>query len=119
MLQFCYYQNYKQLIMYHPNGIPVHDAELLIDEIGDQHFSESLDTPLKPDAFELSDDENIKVIETHFAHIMDTLGLDLTDDSLKGTPRRVAKMFVKEKFRGLNKDNMPSISLFNNKYKYN
>ena len=104
--------------MYHPNGIPVHDAELLIDEIGNQHYSESLDTPMKSNAFELSDDEKIKIIENHFAHIMDTLGLDLNDDSLKGTPRRVAKMFVKEKFRGLNKENMPSISLFDNKYNY-
>jgi GTP cyclohydrolase I len=105
--------------MYHPNGVALDDLDLLEDQIGDMHYSESLDTPMKADAFALSNEEKIKIIETHFAHIMDTLGLDLTDDSLKGTPKRVAKMFVQEKFRGLDEANMPSISLFQNKYQYN
>lgn len=78
-----------------------------------------LETPLKPDAFEVSDDEKMDLIEAHFRDIMDIIGLDLQDDSLKGTPRRVAKMFVKEIFQGLNPKNKPKISLFENKYQYN
>ena len=76
-------------------------------------------TPLRNNAFELSDAEKINKIEYYFAEIMDTLGLDLTDDSLKDTPKRVAKMFVKEIFSGLNPKNKPAISLFENKYGYN
>lgn len=76
------------------------------------------DTPLHENAFELSDDEKIDKIEQQFAKIMHTLGLDLSDDSLSGTPRRVAKMYVKEIFSGLNPENKPSISLFANKYGY-
>ncbi len=94
-------------------------SDIMIDEIGDNHVSTSVDTPMKEDAFVLSDDEKIAAIEKHFEAIMDTLGLDLTDDSLKGTPRRVAKMYVKEIFQGLNPANMPAIALFENKYKYN
>jgi len=89
------------------------------DSIGDNHVSTSLNTPLKKDAFELSDDQKIDIISEHFEQIMETLGLDLTDDSLKGTPKRVAKMFTKEIFKGLNPANKPSISLFENKYQYN
>lgn len=76
------------------------------------------DTPLRMDAFELTDNEKINNIEYHFSEIMHTLGLDLNDDSLKGTPKRVAKMFVKEMFSGLNPKNKPDISLFDNKYHY-
>lgn len=76
------------------------------------------ETPMRKDAFDLSDHEKIKIISGHFAEIMETLGLDMTDDSLKDTPLRVAKMFVKEKFMGLNKMNKPNISLFENKYQY-
>jgi GTP cyclohydrolase IA len=94
-------------------------GNLTIDEIGDEHFSTSYDTPLRIDAFDLDDDEKIEIIEGHFREIMLTLGLDLKDDSLKGTPRRVAKMYVQEIFSGLNPDNMPKIALFDNKYKYN
>ncbi len=92
---------------------------LTIDEIGDEHISTSYDTPLRPDAFELNDSEKMDIIEGHFREIMLTLGLDLKDDSLKGTPHRVAKMFVQEIFSGLNPANMPRIALFDNKYKYN
>ena len=68
----------------------------IVDEIGDNHIATSLDTPMKADAFALSDEEKMAKIQHHFREIMDTLGLDLTDDSLSGTPNRVAKMFVKE-----------------------
>ena len=93
-------------------------SDLLIDEIGEQHVATSIDTPLKNNAFDISDEEKIEKIERHFKIIMDTLGLDLTDDSLKGTPKRVAKMFVKEIFAGLHPDRKPSISLFDNKFQY-
>ncbi len=89
------------------------------DDEMDDHILSSLETPLRPDAFDLSDNEKIEIIEKHFAHIMHALGLDLTDDSLKGTPHRVAKMYVKEIFDGLHPDNKPAIRRFENKYKYN
>jgi GTP cyclohydrolase IA len=89
------------------------------DDLGELHIGTSAETPLREDAFVLSDEEKIKIISRHFAEIMHTLGLDLNDDSLKGTPWRVAKMYVKEIFSGLNPDNKPSIKLFENKYGYN
>jgi GTP cyclohydrolase I len=91
----------------------------LEDLLGEQHIGTSYDTPLRADAFELGDQEKIKIITGHFKEIMQTLGLDLTDDSLSGTPGRVAKMFVKEVFSGLNPANKPQITLFDNKYQYN
>ena len=93
--------------------------DILIDELGDEHVSTSIDTPLRPDAFKLSDEQKIKQIAEHFAQIMDILGLDRNDDSLSGTPNRVAKMYVKEIFSGLNPANFPDIKLFENKYQYN
>lgn len=90
----------------------------LEDLLGEQHLGTSYDTPLRKDAFELADQEKIKIIAAHFKEIMHTLGLDLTDDSLRGTPRRVAKMFVKEIFSGLDPANKPEIRLFENKYRY-
>ena len=89
-----------------------------IDEIGDNHIGTSFDTPLRKDAFELDNDSKIEAIKKDVANIMQTLGLDLTDDSLKGTPNRVAKMFVTEIFGGLHPGNKPSASTFDNKYKY-
>lgn len=89
------------------------------DLMGDNHISSSLDTPMVPGAFDLSDHEKIQIIEKHFRAIMETLGLDLTDDSLRGTPRRVAKMYVKEIFSGLNPAHFPQVALFSNKYQYN
>ena len=83
------------------------------------HLSSSADTPLRNDAFELSDAKKIEIIAVHFEKIMHTLGLDMQDDSLKDTPHRVAKMFVKESFAGLDPKNKPELSLFENKYKYN
>lgn len=88
------------------------------DFIGDNHASTSAVTPLRKDAFELSSDAKINAIQKDVKHIMETLGLDLTDDSLQGTPKRVAKMFVNEIFGGLNPKNKPHASTFDNNYKY-
>jgi GTP cyclohydrolase I len=90
-----------------------------IDEIGDSHVGTSHETPLREDAFEMDDELKMELIEKHFREIMYVLGLDLTDDSLKGTPHRVAKMFIKEVFSGLDPKNKPDAKLFENKYKYN
>jgi GTP cyclohydrolase I len=84
----------------------------------DDHIVSSWDTPMREDAFIMDDDEKIIRIEKHFQEIMTILGLDLKDDSLKGTPRRVAKMYVKEVFSGLNPKNRPTAKLFDNKYNY-
>ena len=84
----------------------------------DDHVGSSSDTPLRPDAFEMDDELKMELIEKHFREIMHILGLDLDDDSLKGTPRRVAKMYVKEVFSGLNPENRPTPRLFDNKYNY-
>lgn len=84
----------------------------------DDHMMSSVDTPLRPDAFALSDEEKIVLIEAHFRKIMHTLGLDLNDDSLKGTPMRVAKMYVQEIFSGLKPENKPVLRRFENKYNY-
>lgn len=94
-------------------------TDLTIDEIGEQHISTGVETPMHADAFKLSDLEKMQKIEQHFKSIMETLGLDLNDDSLKGTPKRVAKMYVQEIFSGLNPANKPAVALFDNKYKYN
>ncbi|MBS1635760.1 MAG: GTP cyclohydrolase I FolE [Bacteroidetes bacterium] len=101
------------------NGNKIDLSELSADEIGDEHISTGIDTPMKADAFDISDEEKIKRIEFHFREIMETLGLDLSDDSLKGTPQRVAKMYVQEIFSGLNPANKPKIAMFENKYQYN
>jgi GTP cyclohydrolase I len=94
-------------------------VNLTDEEIGDEHLSTTADTPLREDAFEMDDELKMELIEKNFREIMHILGLDLTDDSLKGTPRRVAKMYVQEIFSGLNPKNKPKIALFENKYKYN
>lgn len=88
-------------------------------QIDERHQDTMTQTPLRVNAFDLTDEEKIDAISGYFKKIMCTLGLDLEDDSLKGTPRRVAKMFVTEIFSGLNPKNKPVISLFGNKYKYN
>jgi GTP cyclohydrolase IA len=91
-----------------------------LDEIlGDNHVATCAETPLRADAFKLDDNEKMSRIAFHFREIMETLGLDLSDDSLHGTPDRVAKMYVKEIFSGLDPRNKPSIALFENKYQYN
>jgi GTP cyclohydrolase IA len=88
------------------------------EDMADDHVGSSFETPLRTDAFALDDEEKIVRIEKHFREIMTILGLDLTDDSLNGTPRRVAKMYVKEVFSGLNPKNRPHARLFENKYNY-
>jgi GTP cyclohydrolase IA len=88
------------------------------DDIGDDHSMTSLSTPMRPDAFDLSDEDKMAKIEHHFREIMLTMGLDLNDDSLRGTPKRVAKMYVQEIFSGLNPKNKPKVALFDNKYGY-
>src|SRR5690625_150052 len=88
------------------------------DEMGDNHISESRQTPIRPGAFEMTDEEKIALIERDMFHIMETLGLDLTDDSLKGTPKRIAKAYVNEIFGGLHPKRKPKMSVFENSYKY-
>lgn len=105
--------------MEHKNG---HSSEKLLkdlDLIGDNHVMTSLETPMREDAFAISNEEKMDKIQFHFEKIMEALGLDLSDDSLKGTPKRVAKMYIKELFKGLDPANKPSMSTFDNKYQYN
>jgi GTP cyclohydrolase I len=90
----------------------------LFELLGDEHQMTSAETPLRPDAFAKSDKEKMETIEKHFKIIMEEMGLDMTDDSLKGTPHRVAKMFIQEIFSGLNPANKPKISVFDNSYHY-
>lgn len=89
-----------------------------IELLGNDHVATSVDTPLRSDAFDKSDEDKMEVIEGYFEKIMEELGLDLSDDSLSGTPYRVAKMYVKELFYGLNPANKPKLSTFSNKYGY-
>lgn len=104
--------------MVHPN-LNCHSNGLgHTDDMGDAHVATSDKTPLRPEAFEMPNDQKIKKIAEHFSQIMDILGLDLKDDSLSGTPQRVAKMYVNEIFRGLNPANKPAITTFENKYQY-
>jgi len=93
--------------------------ELSVHEIGDDHLFTGLETPMKKDAFKLTDEEKKSKISILFEEIMDVMGLDLNDDSLKGTPDRVAKMYIDEIFSGLNPKNKPKVALFDNKYQYN
>lgn len=90
----------------------------LFELLGDEHQMTSAETPLRPDAFDKSDTEKMATIEKHFHIIMEEMGLDMTDDSLRGTPHRVAKMFIQEIFSGLNPANKPKISVFENSYHY-
>ena len=89
-----------------------------IDAIGDNHIGTSAETPLRKDAFDRTNDQKIETISFHYKKIMEELGLDLFDDSLSGTPYRVAKMYVTELFSGLDPKNKPKISVFDNKYEY-
>jgi len=90
----------------------------IVDQIGDNHAFYNTETPIRKNAFDMDAHEKISIISRHFKSIMETLGLDLQDDSLKGTPKRVAKMFVNELFYGLDPKNKPAITLFENAYKY-
>ncbi|MDP3313512.1 GTP cyclohydrolase I FolE [Lutibacter sp.] len=88
------------------------------EEIGDDHISSSAKTPLRADAFDITDQKKVELIQESVRDILNTLGMDLSDDSLKGTPKRVAKAFVYEIFGGLNPANKPKLSTFDNNYKY-
>ncbi|WP_269222284.1 MULTISPECIES: GTP cyclohydrolase I FolE [Flavobacterium] len=90
----------------------------IYDLIGDNHQMTSAETPLRLDAFVKTDEQKMNTIEKHFHIIMEEMGLDMTDDSLKGTPHRVAKMFIQEIFSGLDPKNKPKISVFDNSYNY-
>jgi GTP cyclohydrolase IA len=94
------------------------DDELLTELFNLSSSPQNIENPMRPDAFDMSDHEKVEKIAGHFSEIMHTLGLDLTDDSLKDTPLRVAKMYVEEAFRGLNPVNKPDVTLFENKYQY-
>ena len=94
-------------------------SNISVEDIGDDHLYSGLNTPIKKNAFALSDEQKKEKIEVLFGEIMDVMGLDLTDDSLQGTPKRVAKMYIDEIFSGLNPINKPTIALFENKYQYN
>lgn len=89
-----------------------------VDDAGDDHIGSGRSTPIRENAFEKTDEEKIELIGEDVRHIMETLGLDLNDDSLKGTPNRVAKAYVKELFSGLHPDRKPKASVFENKYQY-
>ena len=89
-----------------------------IDSLADDHIGSSIDNPIRKDAFKISNSDKIKLIQEKVHDILDILGMDLKDDSLKGTPKRVAKMFVNEIFGGLNPENKPIASTFDNKFKY-
>jgi len=108
----------KTNILETPNNTNVLNG-FSIEDVGDDHLYTGLETPMKADAFKLSDDEKKARIAILFEEIMDVMGLDLTDDSLKGTPKRVAKMYIDEIFSGLNPKNKPKVALFDNKYQYN
>jgi GTP cyclohydrolase I len=110
--------NYVLTLLQMNNTVKKEIKEIDIEHFGDLHLFTEEDTPMRADAFEKSDEEKIAIIEERFAEIMQTLGLDLTDDSLNGTPKRVAKMFVQEIFGGLNPENAPTNSEFENKYNY-
>ena len=99
-------------------GMKLNDLDISSDEYGDDHVMGSYETPMRSDAFSLSNEEKIESIKKDVSNILETLGLDLTDDSLKGTPKRVAKMFVNEIFGGLDPSKKPNASTFENKYKY-
>ena len=102
-----------------PEHTGINSSDDLLELLEPGNYNYSPVTPLKPDAFEIDDDTKIELIEKHFSAIMNILGLDMNDDSLKDTPKRVAKMYVKEIFSGLNPANRPDITLFENKFGYN
>lgn len=93
--------------------------EQVVTDLEQDQYNSAFDTPLRPDAFDLDDETKMLLIAKHFAAIMETLGMDLEDDSLKDTPKRVAKMYVKEIFSGLNPANKPTPTLFKNPFNYN
>ena len=114
----CFFAEYYELELIDMKDDNKNET-LTVDEIGDTHMMTSIDTPMTPEAFDLDDKEKMERIEHYFGKIMETLGLDMTDDSLKGTPKRVAKMYIKDLFNGLDPQNKPGMATFENKYQYN
>jgi GTP cyclohydrolase I len=100
------------------NTTEIKNQQITHEEMGESHAGFSMETPLREDAFALDDELKIELIEKHFKEIMLILGLDLNDDSLSGTPHRVAKMYVTEMFKGLDPKNLPIAKLFDNRYQY-
>lgn len=100
------------------NTTEIKNQQVTHEEMGESHAGFSMETPLREDAFALDDELKIELIEKHFKEIMLILGLDLNDDSLSGTPHRVAKMYVTEMFKGLDPKNLPIAKLFDNRYQY-
>lgn len=74
--------------------------------------------PLRDDAFDIDDGLKIELIAEKVKDIIDILGLDSTNDSIKGTPKRIAKMYVNEIFKGLDPKNKPEVTVFKNEYNY-
>ena len=93
--------------------------EITLEEIEEDNSGFSEKICPEGNKVSMNEDEKMKVIANHFKGIMQALGLDMNVDSLKGTPQRVAKMYVKEIFSGLNPKNEPSVTLFENKFQYN
>lgn len=108
----------KEIMLNTPRNKEDMEGFQSFEDMGEDHAGSSAETPLRADAFEMDDELKMELIAKHFKEIMHILGMDLTDDSLKGTPARVAKMYVKEVFSGLNPTNKPKPKLFENKYKY-
>ncbi len=113
IIAICIFANYILIIT-----MNIDNNNKLIEELGEDHIGTSADNPIREDAFLLSDSEKIEAIQADVKSILNTLGMDLTDDSLKGTPKRVAKMFVNEIFGGLRPEKKPQASTFENKYNY-
>lgn len=91
---------------------------VLKDHNGGSNSEVFIDNPLRPNAFSISDEGKIEQLTAKYGEIIDILGLDRNDDSLKDTPKRIAKMYINEIFSGLNPKNEPTIKLFRNNYKY-
>ena len=111
-------QPFSKSLIYKRTTLNTLTEKDIYEIIGDEHQMTSAETPLRPDAFVRTDEQKKSVIEKHFQIIMEELGLDMTDDSLRGTPHRVAKMFVEEIFSGLDPKNKPKLSVFDNSYHY-
>ena len=104
---------------YNPNKVD----PILGQKVHEHLVSLGLETPTIKSAFkdfqEIDSDTKIEIIKNHFEGIMQTLGLDLEDDSLMDTPRRVAKMYVNEIFWGLDWEKFPKCTKIENKMGYN
>jgi GTP cyclohydrolase I len=110
-LRLYFFEDFKQ------KQLMINNKDLQ-DEIGNNHIATSAENPVRKDAFELTDDQKIALIKDDVERILQTIGMDLTDDSIQGTPNRVAKMFVQELFSGLDPSKKPKASTFENNYKY-